>query len=206
MTPLNLHYKGGSNMPDVISELIISVDGFAKGAQSPGYYGFFGSEFGDWLAKNADQPHQTVIGRRTYELLNTIPTQARDEGTKRTVATPGWLYSRTLETAEWPNLKIIRSDVCEHIRELKQREGDEIRTLGSLSLVRQLLSAGLVDRLRLIMCPLVIPQTGLEPAFAGLPDLQFKLLACTVLDERIVILDYQPGGSPPYTSPDTGSA
>jgi len=191
-------------MPDLVSELIISVDGFAKGTHSPGYYGFFGPEFRDWLAEKADQPHQMIIGRRTYELLDGLPVQARDDDWEKMAAAPGWLYSRTLETAQWPNLDVIRSDVREHVRDLKQREGDELRTVGSLSLIRQLLGAGLVDRLRLIVCPLVIPQTGLEPAFAGLPELQFNLLDVKVLGGRIVILDYQPDGLPPYVTPPLG--
>lgn len=84
------------------------------------------------------------------------------------------------------------------MRELKQGDGPELRTLGSLSLVQQLLAAGLVDRLKLVVCPLVLPQTGIEPIFAGLPDMAFDLLSNRVLDGRVLRLEYRPTGTPPY--------
>ena len=185
-------------MPEVVSELITTIDGFARGTRSPAYYGFWGPEFGAWLKEKNDKPHQVIIGRRTYQALNALPNEVRDEGWARMTATPGWIFSRTLETTEWPGLEIVRTDVCEHVGQVKQRGGDEIRTLGSISLIRQLVSAGLVDRLRLIMCPLVLPETGIEPAFSGMRDTQFKLLDQRILDGRVLILDYQPDGLAPY--------
>lgn len=115
-------------------------------------------------------------------------------------ATPGWLFSRTLETADWPNLKIVRDDLEGFVRELKRTDGPEVRTVGSLSLVRQLLVAGLVDRLSLVVCPLVLPHTGMEPTFEGLPDLGFDLLSTRVLDGRVLLLDYRPAGAPPSSA------
>jgi dihydrofolate reductase len=78
------------------------------------------------------------------------------------------------------------------VREAKGDNGPELRTLGSLSLVKQLLSACLVDRLKLVVCPLVLPQTGIEPLFAGPPDMGFDLLSTKVLDNRVLLLEYRP--------------
>ena len=114
-------------------------------------------------------------------------------------ATPGWLFSRSLEATDWPGLKIVRDDLVGFVRELKRTDGPELRTLGSVSLVRQLLAAGLVDRLKLVVCPLVLPQTGSEPTFEGLPDTGFDLLSSRVLDGRVLLLEYRPTGAPPYT-------
>jgi dihydrofolate reductase len=97
-------------------------------------------------------------------------------------------------------MKIVRDDLVGFVRELKRTEGPELRTLGSLSLVRQLLEAGLVDRLKLVVCPLVLPQTGTEPAFEGLPDMGFDLLSTKVLDGRVLLLEYRPTGTPPYSA------
>lgn len=185
-------------MPEVVSELIISIDGYARGLQSPAYYGFYGEEFGNWIKAKNNKPHRIIIGRKTYEALNSLPVDAHDESYKKMMSTPGWLFTRTIKTTNW-NLEIIQSDVCKHIEEVKQDNGTEIRTLGSLSLVKQLLKSGLVDTLRLIICPLVLPKTGTEPLFSDLPDLQFELLGQKNLDGRIVILDYRPDGPPPYT-------
>lgn len=184
-------------MPEVVAELITTIDGFARGTRSPAYYGFWGPELGSWLREKNDHPHRIIIGRRTYQALNALPKQVRDEEWTRMTATPGWVFSRTLGRAEWPGLQVVRTDVCEHVRLLKRQDGNEIRTLGSVSLIRQLLSAGLVDRLRLIICPLVLPETGIEPVFSGMRDTQFKLADHRILDGRVLILDYQPDGPPP---------
>ena len=106
--------------------------------------------------------------------------------------------SRSLKATDWPGLKIVRDDAVGFVRELKHTAGPELRTLGSMSLVRQLLASGLVDRLKLVVCPLVLPQTGSEPTFEGLPDTGFDLLSSRVLDGRVLLLEYRPTGAPPY--------
>ena len=76
----------------------------------------------------------------------------------------------------------------------------DLRTIGSLSLVSQLLGAGLVDRLRLLVFPLIAGETGQEPAFARLPDIGLDLVGQSLLDRRIVLSEYRPSGVPPYAS------
>jgi dihydrofolate reductase len=187
-------------MPELICELIVSLDSFARGQRSPGYFGYFGPDFDDWIKTNTAVPHRMLIGRRTYEMLNGLPVEVRDEGWNMIRTTPGWLFSRTLEATSWPGLKVVGDDLVGFVREMKRTDGPELRTLGSLSLVRQLLVAGLVDRLKLVVCPLVLPQTGIEPTFEGLPDMGFDLLSTRVLDRRVLLLEYRPTGAPPYSA------
>lgn len=187
-------------MSELVCELIVSLDGFARGERSPGYFGYFAPEFADWISTNTALPHRTLIGRRSYELLAGLPAEARDEGYEAMRATPGWLFSRTLEATDWPELQVVRDDLVGFVRDLKREGGSELRTLGSLSLVRQLLEAGLVDRLKLVVCPLILPRTGAEPTFEGLPDMGFDLLSSQVLDGRVLLLEYRPAGPPPYSA------
>ena len=187
-------------MTELVCELIISLDGFARGQRSPAYYGYFGPDFADWIKTNTAVPHRMLMGRRTYEMLEGLPAEVRGEGWKRTTTTPGWLFSRTLGVTDWPGLRIIREALVGFVRELKRTDGPELRTLGSLSLVQQLLTAGLVDRLKLVVCPLVLPQTGVEPTFERLPDMGFDLLSTRVLDGRVLLLEYRPIGAPPYSA------
>lgn len=186
-------------MTELVCELITTLDGYARGQRSPAYYGYFGPDFDNWIKTNTAVPHRMLIGRKTYELLNALPDDARDEGWQKMAATPGWLFSRTLEDAEWEGLKVVSDDLVSLVRKLKRGEGAELRTLGSLSLVRQLLTAGLVDRLKLVICPLALPQTGVESVFDGLPDMGFDLVSNKILDGRVLLLEYQPTGRPPYS-------
>jgi hypothetical protein len=75
----------------------------------------------------------------------------------------------------------------------------DLRTIGSLSLVQQFLRARLVDHRRLTIFPLVIGETGEQPLFRQVGDFELHLQGRTVLDDRIVLLDYRPGGEPPYS-------
>lgn len=184
-------------MPKLISELIVTLDMFARGRKSPGYYGYLGPEFDAWLKTNNDKPHRTLTGRKTYELMNSLPEEARDEGWRKTAEQPGYLFSRTIKTCEWPGLELVDDDMVEFVRKLKERDGTELRVLGSLSVMRQLVEAKLLDTLRLMVCPLVLPHTGIEPTFEGLDDLALELTSSKVLDGRILLLDYEPGGGPP---------
>lgn len=83
---------------------------------------------------------------------------------------------------------------------MKASEDVDLRTIGSLSLVGQLLNAGQVDRLRLMVFPLILGTTGQEPFFARLDDIALELVSETVLDGRVVLCDYRPAGAPPYVS------
>jgi riboflavin biosynthesis pyrimidine reductase len=64
----------------------------------------------------------------------------------------------------------------------------------------ELLGAGLVDRLRLLVFPLIAGETGQEPAFARWPDIGLDLVGQSVLAGRIVLSEYRPSGVPPYAS------
>src|SRR3979411_831280 len=83
-----LHCYGGKHMPDLVCELIISLDGFARGQRSPAYYGYFGPDFADWIKTNTALAHRMLIGRRTYEAMAGLPAEVRDEGWQRTTTTP----------------------------------------------------------------------------------------------------------------------
>lgn len=83
------------------------------------------------------------------------------------------------------------------VRKLKQDGGSELRVLGSLSIMRQLVEAKLLDVLRLMVCPLIVPKTGVEHIFEEIPDLAFTLGSHRLLDERVLLLDYLPAGPPP---------
>ena len=188
-------------MPAVISELIVSLDNCARGTQSPAYYGYSGPEFDAWIKTNNEKPHRKLVGRKTYELLNALPAEARDEGWHKSARQPGYLFSRTLNRCDWPGLELVREDMVGCVRKLKQDSGPELRVLGSLSIVRQLVEAGVLDVLRLMVCPVVLPKTGVERFFEGFEDVAFTLSSHQVLDGRVLLLDYRPAGSPPTSKP-----
>lgn len=185
-------------MTDIVSEIILTIDGAARGQESPAYYGYTGPEFMEWLAQKNAQPHRTLIGRKTLDALSNIPAAYQDDDYRRMTESPGWVVSSRLSRVGWPGFTVLGSGFLDEIRAERAGHGAEIRTMGSLSIVRQLLAANLLDRLRLIYCPLILPQSGIEPFFQGMCDQKFKLRDQRVLDGEVVVLDYGPDGRPHY--------
>jgi dihydrofolate reductase len=185
-------------MSELIADLFISVDGCAKGSRSPAYFGFGGPDLDRWIGDQMKRPQRHLMGRKTYEALAALPELVHDEGLLSLAATPTTVFSRTLRAVSWPQVT-ISDDLAGTVGRLKA--GDtSLRTIGSLSLVSQLLGAGLVDRLRLLVFPLIAGETGQEPAFARLPDIGLNLVGQSVLDGQIVLSEYRPSGVPPYAS------
>jgi dihydrofolate reductase len=186
-------------MPELFADMFISVDGSALGSRSPGYFGYFGPDLERWINTEQARPHHDIMGRKTYQALAELPEEHRDASWEVMTTQPTIVFSRTLTQTDWPGVELSGEAAIDEIRRLKQTGESDLRTVGSLSLVQQLLNAGLVDHLRLMIFPLVIGETGERPMFEQVGDFELHLQGQTVLDDRIVLLDYRPGGKPPYT-------
>jgi riboflavin biosynthesis pyrimidine reductase len=66
--------------------------------------------------------------------------------------------------------------------------------MGSLSLARQLTSAGLVERLRLMTFPLIAGDSGREAAFTDMASAELELVDHRALDGRVLLIEYRPTG------------
>jgi dihydrofolate reductase len=73
-----------------------------------------------------------------------------------------------------------------------KRDGVDMSTIGSLSLCRSLLEAGLVDRFRVGLFPVITGATGSERIFDGYPDVALDLVESRTFDGRIQMLEYVP--------------
>jgi dihydrofolate reductase len=175
-------------------DIFLSVDGWAGSDGLPGYFGYFGPQLEEWITTELAAPQLAVLGRRTYEALAGLPEEAQDESWERMKNLDKVVFSRTLQQAGWPNTRICGEDLVEEIRGLKADTDVPLRTMGSLSLVQQLQSAGLVDRLRLMTFPLIAGSSGREPAFASMASADLELVDHRSLDGRVLLLEYHPTG------------
>lgn len=139
-------------------------------------------------------PQLVVMGRRTYDALSGLPDEARDESWHRMTQLDKVVFSRTLQQAVWPNTRICGQDLVDEIRRMKADSDIPLRTMGSLSLARQLTSAGLVDRLRLMTFPLIAGPSGREAAFADMASADLELVDHRTLDGRVLLVEYGPTG------------
>src|SRR5215213_6966856 len=78
------------------------------------------------------------------------------------------------------------------VARLKDESEVPLRSHGSLSMNRALMSAGLVDRVQVTLFPVITGQTGLDPIFQGAADFDLELVEHRTLDGHIQELIYRP--------------
>ena len=179
-------------MRDLVADLFISLDGFASGTNVAAYFGYEGPDLSSWVQTNLDQPQVILMGRNTYVSLAGIAAAATDPVSVRMRELPKLVFSNTLDgPLTWDNSQVIAGDLAQQIRTFKEQPGDPIRTIGSLQLLRGLMQLGLVDRLRLMVFPLILGDAGREPIFADHQRAALHLVGAKVLDSRIVLLEYE---------------
>lgn len=180
-------------MSELTADLFVTLDGFASGEDVGPYFGYGGPDLDSWIRANLEPPQVVLMGRVTYKALSGFLPSATDDISMRLNALPKIVFSNTLkEPLAWSNTRLMNGDLPEQIRSLKQQSSDPIRTFGSIALVKGLIQLGLVDRLRLMVFPLILGSAGSEPIFADYPRTDPQLIRTEVLDSRLVLLEYRP--------------
>jgi dihydrofolate reductase len=142
------------SLRELISDLFISLDGFASGVDQPPYFGYLGSDLDSWVCGHLAPSQLLVRGRVTYEALAQFASSATDETNVRMNALPNLVFSSTLaEPLAWKNTRLVKRAFVDEITALKQQPGDPLRSLGSISLVKSMMQLRLVDHLRLMVFP-----------------------------------------------------
>jgi dihydrofolate reductase len=85
---------------------------------------------------------------------------------------------------------------------MKDKGSESMRTIGSLTLCRSLLNAGLVDRFRVVVFPVITGSSGRERIYDGYPDVALDMISSRTFDGRIQLLEYVPTilAGPPGTN------
>ena len=148
-------------MRKLTAGLFHSIDGVVE-APYKFQFDSFDDELGAELGKVMGSTDSVILGRVGYEEWAAYwPTAQQDEGFATYInAVPKFVASRTLKgPLGWANATLIEGDLMVFVSTLKAKPGKDIAVMSSISLVRQLLFAGLLDELTLIIHP-VIAGTG----------------------------------------------
>jgi dihydrofolate reductase len=98
-----------------------------------------------------------LLGRVTYEgFAKAWPTIEAGEFGVKMNAMPKYVVSATLESPEWNNTTVLGGDLAEEVAALKERYDGDILVAGSATLVQALLARDLVDRLNLMVYPVLL--------------------------------------------------
>ena len=177
---------------ELLVDYIISLDGYAAADDWPGLWGLGGPEYFAWLEQLPDRDHTILMGASTYRLMSGFAAASDDGGFDEMTARAKVVFSSTLEDPlSWENSRLVDGDAADEVRAMKE-SGTSMATIGSLSLCRSLLEAGLVDRFRVVVFPVITGSSGRERIFDGYPDVALELVESKTLDGRLQVLDYRP--------------
>ncbi len=184
-------------MAQLIVDFITSLDGYASAEGWPGWWGMESPGYLAWLEERPDRDYTVLMGANTYRLMSGFATSAdtpdnEADAMAELTAQRKIVFSSTLEEPlNWANSEVIRGDPVEAVAELK-RNGTNMSTIGSLTLCRSLLEAGLVDLFRVGVFPVITGKTGRERIYDGYPDVMLEMVTSRTFDNRIQLLEYMP--------------
>jgi dihydrofolate reductase len=191
-------------MPELMVDFITSLDGYGAAEGWPGWWGLEGPEYLAWLGDQPEADYTVLMGANTYRLMSGLVADG-EPGTDPLTGLSKIVFSSTLtEPLSWANSRLITQDPVEAVREMKDEDIKSMRTIGSLTLCRSLLSAGLVDRFRVVVFPVITGSSGRDRIYDGYPDVSLDLLSNRTFDGRLQLLDYTPTvlAGPPGSSTD----
>jgi dihydrofolate reductase len=189
-------------MQELIVDFITSLDGYASAEGWPGWWGLQGPEYLAWLEDQPERHYTILMGANTYRLMSDFAAQAAagemegsDEGESMVELTnaPKVVFSSTLQDPlPWANTKLVSEDALDVVRDMKQNGDRPMTTLGSLALSRSLVEAGLVDRFRVVMFPVITGKSGQERIYDDYPDVALEMTEARTFDDSIQLVEYVP--------------
>lgn len=177
-------------MPELLVDFITSLDGYASAEGWPGFWGLEGPEYLAWLGEEPEADNTVLMGATTYRVMSGFAAEG-EPGTAALAGISKIVFSTTLrEPLTWTNTQLVAGDPIEVVREMKAKGSKPMRTIGSLTLCRSLLKAGLVDRFRVVVSPVITGSSGRERIYDGYPDVALEMINSRTFDGRIQLLEY----------------
>jgi dihydrofolate reductase len=202
-------------MQELLVDFITSLDGYGAAEGWPGWWGLEGPEYLAWLGEQPERDYTILMGANTYRLMSGFAAQSETSSSVEITTDEGAamaelaraskvVFSSTLQAPlSWANTRLISGDAVAAVAAMKEDGTSPMRTLGSLTLCRSLLEAGLVDRFRVVVFPVITGRTGRDRIYDGYPDVALDMVASRTFDGRLQLLEYLPTvlAGPPGTHP-----
>ena len=187
-------------MRKVIAGLFISLDGVVE-APDQWHFPYFNDEMGAAVDATLGSVDTVLLGRETYDsFAGAWPAReaageedapmAKALGDARKIV----VSNQPLEFT-WRNSEQLKGDLVEVVAALKEEPGDSnIGMSGSVSVVRQLLAAGLLDELHLLVHPIAV-RKGMRLFDEGEPPIPLTLIKSETFKTGVLNLVYAPARS-----------
>jgi dihydrofolate reductase len=176
-------------MRKIVAGLAITLDGITDSPS--GNWMRFSDEMWEIISAGIAQADAILLGTATYlEFAELWPRQS--DGTPMADFmnnTPKYVASRTLDTVEWSNSRLLKGDLAEELDKLKRMPGKNIQVPGSPRLVRSLLVDGLLDELALMIHPIVLGG-GNRLFDGGTGQMDLQLVDSRTLSNGVILATY----------------
>jgi dihydrofolate reductase len=183
-------------MRKVIFQMLTSLDGYFEGPNKEIDWHTVDAEFNEYASNFLDNIDILLFGRVTYELMaNYWPTQEAltDDPiiAKKMNNIPKIVFSTTLSNVAWQNTRLVKENIIEETKKLKQQPGKNIAIFGSSDMALVLIQNNLIDEYRIFVNPVVLGSG--KPLFQGIRNrLHLKLIKNEVFKSGLVVLHYIP--------------
>lgn len=184
-------------MKKIIAGLFISLDGVVE-APDQWHFPYFNDEMGVAVDGQLNAADTLLLGRVTYDsFAGAWPDReaageedavfAKKLGDMRKI-----VVSRQPLEFTWRNSELLQGDLVEAVTALKNEPGEgAIGMSGSVSIVRQLIDAGLLDELHLLVHPIAV-RKGMRLFAEGDTTVPLTLLSSTPFQTGVMYLVYGP--------------
>lgn len=175
--------------------MFIALDGVVE-APDQWHFPYFNDEMGAAVGGQLGAADTILLGRETYDsFAGAWPAREADgsqdaEFAKKLGDTRKIVVSRQDLKFTWRNSEQLEGDLVEASTALKNEPGGDIAISGSVSVVRQLLAAGLLDELHLLVHPIVVGK-GMR-LFDDGQSIPLQLMSSQTFDTGVLYLVYGP--------------
>ena len=174
----------------------ITLDGYFEGPNHDISWHRHGVEETEYAAQMLALGSVLLFGRITYELMASYWTTPHATEQDPRVAqamnrAEKIVFSRTLQKANWNNTTLLKENVADQMRRMKQTPGKDMTLLGSGSVLTQFADEGLIDEYQIMVDPLLLGAG--TPIGKGLRQRRnLRLMMTKSFRSGSVLLCYQP--------------
>jgi dihydrofolate reductase len=187
-------------MRKITAGLFISLDGVVE-APDQWHFPYFNDEMGAAVDATLGRADTMLFGRKTYDSFAGAWPEREAAGEEDAPFAKALGDARKIVVSNqeleftWRNSEQLQGDLIEAVTALKDEPGDgTIGMSGSVSVVRQLLAAGLLDELHLLVHPIAV-RHGTRLFDEGDPPIPFTLISSQTFETGVLNLAYGPAES-----------
>lgn len=157
-------------------------------------FSYFDDFMGSVMGEQMGRPFDLLLGRKTYDIFASFwPHQKENPGAAPLNKATKYVVSKTLENPPWEKTVVIKDNVEEELKKLKQTDGPDLQVHGSGNLIQTLLKNDLVDEMWLKIFPVTLGK-GKKLFADGTMPAAWKLMESKASPSGVIVANFKREG------------